>query len=1333
MTQIANESIRDEEEETAAAPQYVPASRYSVAPYFARLVPEQFARSNRVVPLVQRGDVLVVAMADPSDSETVLALRKITSRNIWPVLSSQGEIDATIDRVFSLDGATQAWKTAAGAMVDTGVLTSHQRSWIEQQGAPASPEEVSKGAAGGLLSEDDFVEALGLALYLPHIHLENYLIEPAFARVVPREMAERAGIVPLFPVNGDLMVACAEVPSPETLVKLRKQTGYEPRLVLCKASEQWKAMERAYPPLATEGKPALRPLWMQLVEDGLISKEQAAGALAVEQQTGLSVEDFLVKLGRVTPIQLLNARARLYDTELVRPVSLEIDFTLATSVPERLARHYRFIVLRRAKRYVEIATVDPGDEDTREMLRFLIGQPIRLLMCTQAGLEEAITLAYGSPQDTEASRQLPFPEFIVRSGRLAAGQVAEALDLQQKNGRPLEACLIELDLLDGEGLAELLALHRQMPSVTAPRYNIKSETLNLLPEPLARQHGVLPLYREGQMLSLALSNPQQESAIQAVQQHTGLHVRPILAGEEALAETIDRLYRVDLSAISQELQSFGDELVKKRLISRDQLFQAWAQQLHTGLPFDMAVTALGYLTEQQMAEALSQFLRMPTVELAYRMEPSTVIDGLGRQQQVLKWIEPVDSELAQRLPEEAARRYGAIPFRQDGNTIMVAFAIPVEEAARLAVEELLKAPISIHIANRSRITEAIRRVHNRRTLGDLLVETDYIGRRQLQEGLELHRNTGVRLGKALMSLGHVTQDQLVTCLSEQMNLPYFTLSGVEISDEIARIIPENLCRQKGVLPLSRRNGVLTLAMTDPLDTDAVKDVEQLTQCHVEPVITTDDELEHALEGLYRDEYLWTSANDLVYRYPDESASRVLTRRQKVFFIGVAAVSLLLLIIVPIAFITFMVSASTLFYLCFSTYKFYLIYKALSHKLEVDVALDEIGEMDERDLPIYTVLIPLYRESEVLPTLVRAIDAMDYPKTKLDVKLLLEEDDTETIEVVSKTELPAHFKPLVVPHGLPKGKPKACNYGLIHAEGEYTVIYDAEDVPDPNQLKMAVAAFRKAGEHVACIQAKLNYYNRDQNLLTRWFTTEYSMWFDLFIPGLDASNSPIPLGGTSNHFRTAQLKALGAWDPYNVTEDADLGVRLFKAGGKTAVIDSTTYEEANSEVYNWIRQRSRWVKGYVQTWLVHMRHPVKLAREIGFYQFFSFNMVIGGTFFGFLMNPIYWALTAAWFLTHWELIQQIFPRPIFYLGSLALYFGNFAFMYTNVAGCMRRRYYDMVKYALISPLYWALMSIGAWKGFIQLFYKASYWEKTKHGLYRGEIGQAISVAAARETK
>ena len=226
-----------------------------------------------------------------------------------------------------------------------------------------------------------------------------------------------------------------------------------------------------------------------------------------------------------------------------------------------------------------------------------------------------------------------------------------------------------------------------------------------------------------------------------------------------------------------------------------------------------------------------------------------------------------------------------------------------------------------------------------------------------------------------------------------------------------------------------------------------------------------------------------------------------------------------------------------------------------------------------------------------------------------------------------------------------------------------------------------------------------------------------MWFDLFLPGLDALRVPIPLGGTSNHFRTEPLRQLGAWDPFNVTEDCDLGIRLHKAGYRTAVIDSTTYEEANSEVWNWVRQRTRWLKGYIQTWLVHMRHPVRLLRSVGLKSFLSIQLVVLGVPLVTLVNPIYWAFTLLWVTTHWQVIPLFFPSLIYYVGAICLFVGNFVFMYANVSGCLMRKYYDLVRYALISPLYWGMMSLAGWRALYQLLLKPFVWEKTTHGLYR----------------
>jgi cellulose synthase/poly-beta-1,6-N-acetylglucosamine synthase-like glycosyltransferase len=346
-----------------------------------------------------------------------------------------------------------------------------------------------------------------------------------------------------------------------------------------------------------------------------------------------------------------------------------------------------------------------------------------------------------------------------------------------------------------------------------------------------------------------------------------------------------------------------------------------------------------------------------------------------------------------------------------------------------------------------------------------------------------------------------------------------------------------------------------------------------------------------------------------------------------------------------------------------------------------------------------------------------LSELDYPPEKLQIMLLLEENDAATVQAAEKMDLPPHFQRVIVPDSQPKTKPKACNWGLDLARSDLLVIYDAEDVPERDQLRKAAAAFRKVPPQVVCLQAKLNYFNQRQNLLTRWFTAEYSVWFDLFLPGLTASGAPIPLGGTSNHFRVAPLKELGGWDPFNVTEDCDLGVRLHKHGYRTAMIDSTTWEEANSHFWGWIRQRSRWVKGYIQTYLVHTRRPWQLLRQLGLRNWFSFQMTVGGSIVCFLLNPVYWLLTLLWILTGADTINAMFPGPIYVAGVFCLLVGNFVFVYLNVAGCMNRGYYDLVKYAVITPLYWLMMSWAAYKAFGQLLINPHYWEKTRHGLTR----------------
>jgi cellulose synthase/poly-beta-1,6-N-acetylglucosamine synthase-like glycosyltransferase len=246
------------------------------------------------------------------------------------------------------------------------------------------------------------------------------------------------------------------------------------------------------------------------------------------------------------------------------------------------------------------------------------------------------------------------------------------------------------------------------------------------------------------------------------------------------------------------------------------------------------------------------------------------------------------------------------------------------------------------------------------------------------------------------------------------------------------------------------------------------------------------------------------------------------------------------------------------------------------------------------------------------------------------------------------------------------------------------------------------------------------------MLTAWFANEYSMHFELVLPAMGASGSPIPLGGTSNHFITSVLRELGAWDPFNVTEDADLGIRLHREGYRTAMIDSTTLEEANSQVPNWIRQRSRWNKGYIQTWLVHMRHPMQLLSQTGPRGFVSFNLTMGSAFV-LLLNPIFWTLTTVFVLTRWGFIESLFPGIVFYAASSMLFIGNFNIVFRNVARGLHRGEFSLTRTALLSPFYWGLMSWAAWKGFIQLFTNPHFWEKTEHGL---DTAHRVQVEAAR---
>lgn len=366
-------------------------------------------------------------------------------------------------------------------------------------------------------------------------------------------------------------------------------------------------------------------------------------------------------------------------------------------------------------------------------------------------------------------------------------------------------------------------------------------------------------------------------------------------------------------------------------------------------------------------------------------------------------------------------------------------------------------------------------------------------------------------------------------------------------------------------------------------------------------------------------------------------------------------------------------------------------------------------------PIYTVLIPLlFEEKGTITLLLKALACFDYPSDKLDIKFLLESNDLKTKDILNEFDLPWNFQILLVPEGLPRSKPRAINYGLRFALGKYLTIYDAEDRPDPDQLKKALHQMQNSNPEVECLQASLNFYNYKENILTRLFTIEYTYWYDCLVPALSSLRVLVPLGGTSNHFKTSVLHEIGGWDPYLGTEDAEIGVRLGRNGHLVEHLDSTTYEEANTRLWNWFKQRSRWNKGYFQTYLMNMRDPIRLAQQLGFWKFINFQFFVGGNVFFQLANLPLWIFLITSMVWH-EQISDLYPKILLYLCWYNFLISNGILLLSHFAATYHRRLYGLLPFVPLQIFYWLFMSFAGYFAVYDILIRPGYWYKTQHNL------------------
>ena len=363
--------------------------------------------------------------------------------------------------------------------------------------------------------------------------------------------------------------------------------------------------------------------------------------------------------------------------------------------------------------------------------------------------------------------------------------------------------------------------------------------------------------------------------------------------------------------------------------------------------------------------------------------------------------------------------------------------------------------------------------------------------------------------------------------------------------------------------------------------------------------------------------------------------------------------------------------------------------------------------DPDDWPVYTILCPLYREANVAPDLVAAIDALDYPRDKLDVKLLVEGDDPDTIAVALAVAGAPHIEVVIVPAASPRTKPKALNAGLARARGAFVTVFDAEDRPHPQQLRAALAAFEDCGEKLACVQAPLVIDNHDASWIARQFAAEYAIQFRELLPLLAKLGLPLPLGGSSNHFRASVLREAGGWDAHNVTEDADLGYRLAREGYRSGIIAPPTWEEAPVSFKAWLDQRTRWIKGHMQTWLVLMRNPVRTAAEMGLPAFAAMHvMLTGGLLAAFIHGPLALVLVAA----------AVSPMDLLTPADFVLaLFGYCVSIFAALTACALSNSLSHARAALTMPLYWPLSSIAAYRALFALIFRPHRWAKTEHGV------------------
>jgi len=597
-------------------------------------------------------------------------------------------------------------------------------------------------------------------------------------------------------------------------------------------------------------------------------------------------------------------------------------------------------------------------------------------------------------------------------------------------------------------------------------------------------------------------------------------------------------------------------------------------------------------------------------------------------------------------------------------------------------------------------------------LGQILRDNGLLSERELSDGLQIHQRVGRPLGEVLERRGHVPGTALAAALAEQRGHPVLDLARSPADPLVSEgQLPEQLLAL-GLLPWRRIDGRLWCAVAEPDDIYRLKTSLPAAQDYLEFALADRNSIEAEIARLHAPR-LAKAARErcpahLSCRSWADGATSPMARAAlfavllgMAFFPAIALISLLV-------WITVINIATT------GLRGFSLLTSFQRPPPEVIGREDIIALPPPGGLPVVSIFVPLYQETATLRRLISALEESTYPKELLDVMFLLEADDVATPLALAQMGLPPWIRVLTAPDDTLKTKPRAMNFALGFARGSVIGIYDAEDQPEPEQLQKIVRALGHAKPDVACVQGYLDFYNTRQNFLSRCFTVEYAIWFRVILRGVQKLGMPIPLGGTTVFFKRSALEEVGAWDAHNVTEDADLGMRLARFSYRTEMVATTTFEEANCRPKAWIKQRSRWLKGYAMTWLTHMRRPRSLWRDLGPRGFLGFQLLLLGGLTAYLATPLFWLLWAGYWVGDMA-IFNVGPSWLWTLFFSAMFVGQTVMLMVAARAVWARPRRRLLLTVPFLALYWPLGAIAAYRAVIEIFTKPFHWAKTEHGL------------------